>query len=121
MDRSLANAGYSKVADGKGDMIIAFTIGARDRVDVTDWGPVGPYYPGYGRAYPYGWSYHYRDIDVRTVTEGSLAVDIFDARTDRPVWHGIATATIGSKGASDELVQSAVDGLVERLVMASSK
>jgi hypothetical protein len=121
MDRSLVNAGYSKAADGRGDMILAYTIGARDRVDVTDWGPVGPYYPGYGRASRYGWSYNYREIDVRTVKEGSLAVDVFDARTDRPVWHGIATASIGSKGASDELVQSAADGLVERLVKASSK
>jgi hypothetical protein len=115
LDRSLANAGYSQATEGEGDMIVAFTVGARDRVDVTDWGPVAPYYPGYGRAYRYGWAYSYREVDVRTVTEGSLALDVFDAASDRPVWHGIASSRISSQGASDELIQAAADGLVARL------
>mgnify|MGYP000138559224 CR=1 FL=1 len=121
LDRSLAGAGLSRTDTEEGDMVLAFTIGARDRVDVTDWGPVGPYYPAYGRGYRFGWAYNYNDIDVRTVTEGSLAMDIFDAETDRPVWHGIATARVSSQGASDELIQAAADGLVERFVEARTR
>jgi len=121
LDRSLAESGYRLVDEGAGDMILAFTIGARDRVNVTDWGPVGPYYPGYGRAYRHGWAYSYREIDVRTVTEGSLALDVFDAKTDRPVWHGIASSRINSQGTSDELIRTVADGLVARFMQASGE
>lgn len=119
MDASLAAAGYTLVAEGQGDMELAFTLGARDKVDVTDWGPVGAYYPAYGRGYRYGWAYQYNQVDVRNVTEGSLALDVFDAKTDRPIWHGIAAARIGSREApGDGLIRAAVDGLVERFVAA---
>ncbi len=122
MDASLAQAGFTQVAEGQGDMELAFTLGARDKVDVTDWGPVAPYYPGYGMRYRYGWAYQYNQVDIRNVTEGSLALDVFDAKTDRPIWHGIAAARIGSSDSpSDALIQSAVQGLVDRFAAAGRK
>lgn len=119
-ERNLAARGFSK-ASGEGDMIIGFTTGARDKVEVTDWGPVGPYYPGYGRGYRYGWAYGYNDVDVRTVTEGSLAVDVFDGKTKTPVWHGIAAKKLPSSGPSPEIVEAAVTGLVDRLAGVATK
>jgi len=122
MDASLAQAGYKLVAEGQGDMELAFTLGARDKVDVTNWGPVGPYYPGYGMNYRYGWAYQYNQVDVRNVTEGSMALDVFDAKTNHPIWHGVASARIGSTDSpSDALIQSAVQGLVDRFSAASGK
>ncbi len=112
-DRALAARGYTRVESG-GDMILGFTVGARDRVETTDWGPVGPYYPGWGRGYRYGWAYPYRDIDVRTVTRGSLALDVFDGRTNRPVWHGVASRDIDAARVSPQLITNAVTGLVDR-------
>jgi len=112
-DTALGSRGFRKVESG-GDMILGFTVGARDRVETTNWGPVGPYYPGYGRGYAYGWSYPYNDVDVRTVTNGSLALDVFDGKTDRPVWHGIASKDINRDKVSPELVAAAVNGLVDR-------
>lgn len=122
MNARLAQAGYRQVPEGQADMELAFTLGARDTVDVTDWGPVGAYYPGYGMNYRYGWAYRYNTVDVRNVTEGSMALDVFDAETDRPIWHGIASARIGSTDSpSDALIQSAVDGLVDRFATASGR
>lgn len=122
IDARLAQAGYRLVNEGDADMEVAFTLGARDKVDVTNWGPVGPYYPGYGMNYRYGWAYQYNQVDVRNVTEGSLAMDVFDAKTDRPIWHGIASSRIGSTDSpSDELIQVAVDGLVQRFSSASGR
>ncbi len=115
LDASLAAAGYRQVAQGQGDMLLAMTLGARDRVDVTDWGPVGPYYPAYGRRYRYGWAYQYSDVQIRNITEGSLALDAFDAASKHPVWHGMASSSITSHGASEELIAAAAQGLVERL------
>lgn len=122
MNASLAQAGYRQVPEGQADMELAFTLGARDKVDVTNWGPVGPYYPDYGMNYRYGWAYQYNQVDVRNVTEGSMALDVFDAKTDRPIWHGIAEARIGSTDSpSDALINSAVQGLVDRFATASGK
>lgn len=112
-DTALAARGFQKVAEG-GDFIVGFTVGARDRVDVTNWGPVGLYYPGWGRPGGWGWSYTYNPVDVRTVTQGSLALDIFDGKTKLPVWHGFASRDLSRSGASPELIANAVNGLVDR-------
>lgn len=113
IDSSLAARGFQKV-DGDSDFIVGFTLGARDRVDVTNWGATGAFYPGWGRPAGWGWSHNYRPVDVRTVTQGSLAMDIFDGRTKRPIWHGMATRDLSRSGASPELVTNAVNGLVDR-------
>ena len=112
-DRALAARGFQKVESG-GDMIVAFTIGARDRVETTNWGPVGPYYPGWGRRSTGSWAFAYSDIDVRTVTQGSLALDVFDGKTNRPVWHGFASRDLNRNQVNPELVANAVNGLVDR-------
>lgn len=83
------------------DFAVSFTLGARDRVQVTEMGAYQPYYPGYGRAYRYGWAHNYTSTEIRTITEGSLVIDIYDARTRKPVWQGRATQSI-SPGSVDE-------------------
>jgi hypothetical protein len=118
-DRAFAARGFRKLPEG-GDFIVGFTIGARDRVDVTNWGPVGPMYTGWGRPGAWGWSHIYSRTDVRTVTQGSLALDIFDGQSKRPVWHGFAARDLSARGASPELVANAVNGLVQRFVGAPS-
>lgn len=111
IDTALAAKGFKKV-EGDSDFIVAFTIGARDRVDVNNWGAAGAWYPGWGRPAGWGWSFNYRPVDVRTVTQGSLAIDMFDGQTKRPIWHGVATRDLTSSGASPELVSNAVNGLI---------
>ena len=73
------------------DFVVSFSVGARDRVSVTS----TPYPAAYRGAWRWGRTY-YNDVDVRQYTEGRLAIDIFDAREKRPVWHGYATANISS-------------------------
>jgi hypothetical protein len=113
LEQSLRARGFEPVVEG-GDFIVGFTVGARDRVDVTNWGPVGPMYTGWGRPPGWGWSFNYNQVDVRTVTQGSLALDIFDGKTRQPVWHGFASRDLSRSGASPELISNAVNGLVDR-------
>lgn len=113
---SLQNSGIANVPAGEGDIVVAFTIGSREDIQVTDWGPVGTYWPRYGRNYGYGWSLNYSDVDIRTVTEGSLAVDIFDGETKRPVWQGIASERLARSGVTEEQILAATSGLVERFI-----
>lgn len=89
------------------DFAVGVTIGARDRVETTNWGPYR--YPGYGRAFGYGWAYPYSNVDVQTVTDGTISIDIFDARTRKPVWHGRATKEITGSKVDQALIDQAVD------------
>ncbi len=85
----LTEKGFTYVSDAAAaDFVVDFTIGARDRMEVRSypaayagaWG-----YPGW-----WGYSYWGNGVDVRQYREGTLAIDIFDAHTHKPAWHGWA-------------------------------
>lgn len=112
VDDYLASRGYSQAAPG--DFAVGFTLGARDKVEVDDFGPYGGFYPGYGRGYRLGWAAPYSNVEVRNVTEGTLAIDIYDTRTRRPVWHGTATQTVGSSNATQAQIDLAVSSVLSK-------
>jgi len=88
----LGQRGMKLVADpAQADFVVAFSVGARDRVSVTS----TPYPVAYRGAWRWGGLY-YHDVDVRQYTEGRLAIDVFDAVEKRPVFHGYATANISA-------------------------
>ena len=70
------------------DFVVSYTVGSRDRIDVTS-------YPEpfiwHGR---WGGPYFGHELDVRPYHEGQLAIDVFDGTTHQPVWHGSATKRI---------------------------
>lgn len=105
VERNLAAKSFTR--SNTPDFAVGITIGARDRVETTNWGPY--YYPGYGRAFRYGWAYPYSSVDVRTVTDGTVTIDIFDTRTKKPVWHGRATKEITGTKVDQALIDQAVD------------
>lgn len=112
IDRSLAARSF--VPSPNGQFAIAFTLGARDRVEVNDLGAYGPYYPVYGRGYRYGWAPTYNTVTINNVTDGSLAIDIYDAASRRPVWHGVATQEIVPGRVSQQTIDTAVDAVLAR-------
>lgn len=89
IESELASKGFQKIADrAAADFVVAYTVGARDRIDVQS------YPTPYRGVWQWGWPYFGRDVDMRVYTEGTLAIDIFDGATHRPVWHGRATKRI---------------------------
>ena len=78
IDQALAARGYTQA--NPSDFAISFTIGERDRIQVYDY---GPFYPGWGSPYS--------SIDVDQYTERSVVIDIYDAQSRRPIWHGVGS------------------------------
>lgn len=109
VERNLAEKSFTQ--SSAPDFAVAITIGARDRIEPTYWGPY--YYPGYGRAFRYGWAYPYSSGDLRTVTDGTVTIDIFDVQTRKPVWHGRATKEITGAEIDQMLIDQAVDAALE--------
>ena len=106
IEGELERKGFRKAATrDDADFILAYTVGTRDTID--------------SRSYPvsyrgeWGWQlhgrYYYVNEPVQTMhTEGTLGVDVFDGRTNQPVWHGWATKTITHTDRSDP------DGMINR-------
>jgi len=97
IDRALAARGYT--LGSPGDFAVSFTVGERDRLRVYDWGPSyggwgwgGWGWGGWGCCGWGGWGgWGHSDIDVDQYLERSVAIDIYDNHTKRPIWHGTAS------------------------------
>ena len=99
-----------------GEFAVAFTIGRRDTVQVTDFGAYGSFYRswgwGMGRA---------NNVDIRTVSNGTLVIDIYDTTTRRPVWHGMASQQINpNRPPSQAQIDSAIAQVLARFPPGSA-
>lgn len=95
IEAQLAAKGYR--ASQNGDMAVVFTVGTRDKIRVTDFGSYGGYYGGY-----------YGGATVDQYVEGSLAIDVYDVRTRRPIWRAMARQRIDEDGADANQINVAV-------------
>ena len=111
----LTRKGYTSVTDaGSADFVVDFTIGSQERRDVESY-PVT--YADVYWGYPGWWGpYWGTRLDVRQYREGTLAIDIFDAHSHRPVWHGWAKKelTQSDMERSEAPIREAVQKVLSR-------
>ncbi len=119
VEQQLQNKGYRKVSIDQADFVVAFTLGARERVRVQQ------YYNDFGYSY-YGYHHGFSrygrfgrgfggigsSISVRTFTEGTLVVDIFENTEKAAIWHGSATKRLSRDNGTQELIDEAVTVLL---------
>lgn len=106
IDRSLRAKRFDQASPG--DFAITFTVGARDRVEVRDLGPYGRFYRD-----PWRWG-RVREVEIRNNREGTLAIDIFDTQTQRPIWRGTATQDISRSRIDQPQIDAAVGAVLAR-------
>lgn len=82
VEMELAGKGYRKVDRDSADFVVAYTIGARNKIEAYE------YPEPYAGNWVWGRRYVGSGVDVRMYLEGTLAIDIFDNRSRQPVWHG---------------------------------
>lgn len=92
IERALVAKGYSSA--NPGDLTVIMTVAGKERVDVHSWGRFG------------------QNVDTYRYTEGTLAVDVFDTTTARPVWHGEAVQNIDPGRTDPAVVDAAVAGVM---------
>lgn len=137
LEIELTSKGYTLAPRGEADLVLAYTLGARDRVRIqnryNDFGyQYYGYYNGFSRFGPrfsrfgrFGtdFGYYRRGFSgfglepvqtVRTFTEGTLVLDVFDNRRNEAVWHCTATKRITRNDNGKELIPQAVDSLLEQ-------
>jgi hypothetical protein len=115
IDRSLSARGYTQAEPG--DFAISFTLDEDKRTEVNDysWGGAwggwgwGGWRSGWGCCWGTGWGPFYPAIDVYTVRERSIIIDIYDGKTRSPAWHGVVTRDSYSRRYDTARLDKAVD------------
>jgi hypothetical protein len=72
------------------DFVVNFSIGARSRTDVKSL-PLPYAGPWWSLDSWWGSPYWGSNVDVRVYRQGTLSIDMFDAHSHKPVWHGRGT------------------------------
>jgi hypothetical protein len=98
--RALANINTRMAAKGyrhaePADFMLALTVGKRQKVDLDAWNRYG-----------------YRDAYTRT--EGEVALDAFDAKTKKALWHAKITDIINPSKPDPARADAALTKLLER-------
>lgn len=93
IDEEFAKKGFTKSENP--DFMVNFFTKARKEVNVNQfyggWGYGGWGWGGY-YGYPWGWGGNY--TTVSTSTEGTLYIDLIDARKKDLVWQGVGTGVL---------------------------
>ena len=110
IDRELQRKGLTRVTpDEKPDLFVSVIGWGQQRVDVTTYGYA------YGGAYVYGGygpGYAVPVTSVQEYTDGTLILDLVDAKTRQLVWRGTAADTISNPSAIGQIIDEAVQKLL---------
>ena len=108
LESKLMAAGYGMEEVDRPDFVVVYYVTSKNKFSVQDYGYGPPRW--FGR----------RDVRVDQYTEGTLTVDLIDAKTRQLVWRGRASGTIELKG-NDKKIDKAADKLVKQLLKDAKK
>jgi hypothetical protein len=109
--REMEARGYA-YAEANPDLLINFNAKLAKQTQVTQT-PAPPMYYGYRRGIYGGWSGYGYDTQVSQYTEGTLNIDIVDARRKQLVWEGVAVGRVTEKQRQDR--QTAISAAVAEI------
>ena len=100
------------------DMLVNIFTKSREKIDVYTNNYYGwyPWYYGYGPGY-YGPGYGFGYTNVSSSTEGTLFIDLIDARRKELAWQGIGTGIL-SYSKSVEKKEAMISDFVTKIMTA---
>jgi len=100
------------------DVLINIFTKSREKIDVYNNSYYGwyPWYYGYGYGF-YGPGYGFGYMNVSTSTEGTLFIDLIDARKKELAWQGIGTGLL-SYEKNIEKKEARISEFVSKIMMA---
>lgn len=105
IEKKLAAAGYERDAAGAPDLLVHYHASVSQRLDV------------YQADAPYGYCYGNCEPQVVNYDEGTLVIDIVDARTKKVVWRGWAQDTMTGVIDNQERLERQVDESVRKMMV----
>jgi len=110
VERELLTRGYRRIDDATPDFALQYHVILKDRTKIRSY-PSGyyGYYP-----YPYGYGGYVGGISSYDYQEGTLILDVIDARTQQIAWRGWAVGANRKGYYTDAKIDEAVKRLIER-------
>ena len=113
--------GYTKVSDPEAaDFTLSFTVGSREEISVRSYPSSYAGYYGYPRGRYWGGAYYGygmpTETQVRQYQKGMLALDVFDVKEHRPVFHAVAEKSITD--SDREKIGETIDAAVSAVLQA---
>jgi len=92
------------------DLFISFFTKSKERVDVYQ-----SHY-GWGGYWGWGWGYPWGYNSVSKTTEGTLYIDIIDAKRNELIWQGVGTAPLikGNVDKKEERIRLIVQEILKK-------
>jgi hypothetical protein len=90
IEEVLAAKGLKRVATG-GDLLVSYDMAVKEVPQFTT------FYDGPGWGWGWGWAGGFSTTTVQTIYEGTLVLNVVDARRKQLVFEGTSTETISSK------------------------
>jgi hypothetical protein len=121
LTRGLEGKGYALNRDHP-DFVVAYYAGTREKMDTTYWQPEPLYrYRYWGRPY-WAWPWYGAPVaEVKEYTQGSVIVDIVDAKTNQLVWRGQGTAPVANDPAKyEKQLEKTLSAVLKKLPNAST-
>jgi Domain of unknown function (DUF4136) len=115
LESELSKRYQSVAGEDKPDFTVTYHVIVEEKIDPNSYNELygfGVYGRGYYRyPYPYHSPYLYGPANVRVYNQGSLIIDIADAKTDKPIWRGVSEKRLGrsmSPAVQREVLSKAV-------------
>ena len=106
-NKILTKKGFSESKATEVDFVIVIHAGAKEKMQVTNWGGSGWYDPWWG---PYGGR-----VDVSSYEEGTLVVDIVHRDNKELMWRGLGSGVV-REYSDPEDAQAFIDDVVNRIL-----
>ena len=116
----LARRGFRPASDpANADFAVDFSLGYKERTDLKSY--PDPYSTlGWGWGSDGGWwggaYWNPNEISLSQYRDGTLSIDVFDARIHRPIWHGWGKKPLSRKelDRSSEPIRAAVRRILNK-------
>lgn len=110
IENGLVAKGYQKVEDRESaDFLVSFSVGSRERLQPQSQVRIG--IGSYGRYG--GWSAS-APVATQSYAEGTLAIDVFDGESRKPVFHGWAARPVKPSMDRAVLVDDVVGAILAK-------
>lgn len=107
-DTELGKKGLTKKNDGNSDLAIVYQLSVKQEKELTTFSS------GYGMGPGWGGSWYggtgTSTTSVNTITNGSLALDIYDASSKKLIWRGVATKSLDPNAKPDKKQKNMAKG-----------
>lgn len=115
LESELGKRYHSAAAGAKPDFVVSYHVVIEEKIDPRSYDDLYGF-GYYGRGYRYPRPFFYgTNTGLRVYNQGSLIIDIVDARTEKPIWRGVSEKRL-SRGMAPQQQREVLSRAVTEVI-----